>query len=239
MRSSSRLFMAAILLTVAAGFASAQESSEPPPPPAPDVAVPVVPVVELPPIPCGGPRPGPQRTGRRPRAHAHHRSERSCRRARRGGDRRAARAGEASGHDDHARDEEDSEEARRNPEIEAREPFGPLPAAAAPVAAAPSKLDSLTPADAAASTVPAKSIAPAPAAVDSAIVETLPESTEPQTSLGIGGWLLAGIAVVAMVGLITWFRRRRTQRKISIVEFPQFSPELKPLPVSRLLASVV
>ena len=40
MRSVFRLFMASIVLTVAAGFALAQEASEPPPPPAPDAAVP-------------------------------------------------------------------------------------------------------------------------------------------------------------------------------------------------------
>ena len=50
--------------------------------------------------------------------------------------------------------------------------------------------------------------------------------------MGIGGWLLAGMVVAAMVSLITLLRRRRTQRKTSIVEFPAFA-EFKPVPVTR------
>ncbi len=234
MRSAFRLFMASIVLTVAAGFALAQEASEPPPPPAPDAAVPVA---ELPPIPLAAPVEDPNAPPVDPAItltidpSALAVAPAAVAIVEPPAPEKPVVATTTTGVTKKTAKPVAKPVAK--PEIEANEAFGPLPAAAAPVAAAPSKLDSMTPADAAASTVPARSIAPAPAAVDSATVETLPESTEPQTGMGIGGWLLAGIVVVAMVGLITWFRRRRTQRKISIVEFPQFSPELKPLPVSR------
>jgi hypothetical protein len=218
MRSTFRLFMAAILLTVAAGFASAQESSEPPPPPAPDAAVPVVPVVELPPIPVAAPVQDPNAPAVDPALTI---------------DPSALAVAPAAVEIVQAPEPEmvvlttttrrvpkntakqPVEKPVAKPPVEATEAYGPMPAEAGVAAA---------------STVPAESIAPAPAA-KSEIVETPAEGTE--SSIGIGGWLLAGIAVAAMVGLITWFRRRRTQRKTSIVEFPQFSPELKPLPVSR------
>ncbi len=104
------------------------------------------------------------------------------------------------------------------PLMEATESYGPMPAKAAVAAA---------------STAPASSNAPPPPPpAKSVIVETPVEKTEPGTSIGIGGWLLAGIVVAAMVSLITLLRRRRTQRKTSIVEFPSFSPELKPIPVT-------
>ena len=105
------------------------------------------------------------------------------------------------------------------PLMEATEAYGPMPAEAGVAAA---------------STAPASSNAPPPPpAAKSVIVETPAEKTEPRTSIGIGGWLLAGIVVAAMVSLITLLRRRRTQRKTSIVEFPAFSPEFKPIPVTR------
>src|ERR1700674_201870 len=52
MRSTFRLFMAAILFTAVAGVVSAQDASAAPPPAAPDV---VKPVDQLPPIPIAAP----------------------------------------------------------------------------------------------------------------------------------------------------------------------------------------
>ena len=52
--------------------------------------------------------------------------------------------------------------------------------------------------------------------------------------MGLGGWLLAGVVVAAMVGIITLLRRRRTVRKTSIMGLAASSPDLIPVPVSRL-----
>ena len=214
MRSAFRLFMASIVLTVAAGFAWAQESSEPPPPPVPDAAVPVA---ELPPIPrsrCARPT---QRTGRRPCAHAHHRSERPRRRARRGPDRPVPRAGDR-GHDDYPRitkktAKQPVEKPVEKPLMEATESYGPLPAKARPVAAGEQRRRR-------AGEHGARQEQRAPAAAAVGDRRDSPRENRARTSIGIGGWLLAGIVVAAMVSLITLLRRRRTQRKTSIVEFP-------------------
>ena len=222
MRSKSRLFMAAILLTLAAGFASAQESSEPPPPPAPDVAVPL-PVVELPPIPFGvaAPVPDPNAPAVDPALTI---------------DPSVLAVAPAAVAIVQAPEPEivvPTTTARRvkkntakqpvekpvaKPAIEATEAYGPKPMpAAAPVAAA--------------STAPAESNAPPPAA-KSVIVETPADRSETRASMGIGSWLLAGMVVAAMVGLITLLRRRRTLTKPSVVEFPAFG-EFKSVPVTR------
>ena len=103
------------------------------------------------------------------------------------------------------------------PLMEATESYGPMPANAS----------------VAASSTASSNAPPPPPAAKSVIVETPVEKTEPGTSIGIGGWLLAGIVVAAMVSLITLLRRRKTQRKTSIVEFPAFIPEFKPIPVTR------
>ena len=102
--------------------------------------------------------------------------------------------------------------------MEATESYGPMPAKASVAAA---------------STAPASSNAPPPPpAAKSVIVETPVEKTEPRTSMGIGSWLLAGMVVAAMVSLITFLRRRKTQRRSPIIEFPAFA-EFKPVPVAR------
>jgi outer membrane biosynthesis protein TonB len=216
MRSTFRLFMAAILLTAAAGFASAQESSEPPPPPAPDAAVPVA---ELPPIPVAAPVQDPNAPAADPALTI---------------DPSALPVAPAAVAIVQAPEPEmvvittstqrvikktakkPVEKPVAKPVIEATESSGPMPAEAAVAAT---------------STATARSDAPPPAA-KSVIVETPAEGTESRTSMGIGGWLLAGIVVAAMVGLITLLRRRRTPRKTSI-EFPAFGPELKSAPVTR------
>ena len=221
MRSAFRLFMVSVLFTVAAGFASAQESSEPPPPPAPDVAVPVVPVVELPPIPVlvAAPVPDPNAPAVDPAltidpsvlAVAPAAVE-------------VVQAPEpeivvpttATRRTTKKTAKQPVEKPVEKPLMEATESIGPMPAKAAVAAA---------------STAPASSNAPPPAA-KSVIVETPVEKTEPRTSMGIGSWLLAGMVVAAMVSLITLLRRRKTQRKPPIVEFPAFA-EFKPVPVVR------
>ena len=229
MRSAFRLFMASIVLTVAAGFAFAQESSEPPPPPVPDAAVPVV-ELPLPPIPLvvAAPVPDPNAPAVDPALTI----DPSV----------LAVAPAAVGSEDVAivqvpepqivvpttttrrtakkTAKQPVEKPVAKPLMEATGSYGPMPAKASVAAV---------------STAPASSNAPPPPpppAAKSVIVETPVEKTEPRTSMGIGGWLLAGIVVAAMASLITLLRRRKTQRKTSIVEFPAFA-EFKPAPVTR------
>ena len=232
MRSTFRLFMAAILLTVAAGFASAQESSEPPPPPAPDAAVPVA---ELPPIPDPrrrAPRPGPERTGRRPRASTIDPSALAV-----------APAAVAIAEPPAPEKPVVTTTTKRVTKKTVKKPVGKPAVEANGI---PRRRSRGGTAAVAHGRKPAcrsgrrgehgarqERRAPAACSRIGGRRDSCRGHRASDRSMGIGGWLLAGIVVVAMFGLITWFRRRRTQRKTSIVEFPQFSPELKPLPVSR------
>ena len=51
--------------------------------------------------------------------------------------------------------------------------------------------------------------------------------------MGVGGWLLAGVVIMALVGIITLIRRRKTRSRTSIVDFTNPSLNLKPAPVTR------
>ena len=84
------------------------------------------------------------------------------------------------------------------------------------------------PPNAAASTEPAKSVVPPPPAANPVAVETLTEETASERTMGIGGWLLAGLAVAALFILITLYRRRKSNRKTSIPDFTG-AQDLKPL----------
>lgn len=235
MRSAFRLFMAAMLLTVAAGFASAQEASAPPPPPAPDVAAPVAVLPELP-VTATAPVPDPNllavdpavtidpsALAVAPAAVAIVQPEPE-----------KAVVTTTTTHVTKKTAKKPADVPVAKPAVVAAQAIEPLPApaAAATAPAASSALESLPPANASASTVPAKSQAPPPAALKSVIVETPAEGT--RASMGLGGWLLAGVVVAAMVGIITLLRRRRTVRKTSIMGLAASSPDLIPVPVSRL-----
>ena len=87
------------------------------------------------------------------------------------------------------------------------------------------------PSDAAANAVAPKSIAPPPAAAKAPAAENLPVETK--TTMGIGGWLLAGIVVAALFGGITLIRRRKTRSRTSIVEGANLTLDLEPVPVPR------
>jgi outer membrane biosynthesis protein TonB len=214
MRPTIRLFMAAILFTAVAGVASAQDASAAPPPPAPDVAQPVA---ELPTIPFAEPNPP------------------------------AVEPALTLGQD--ALTVEPAPPATVDPLV-AEKPVTTTtkrvttkktarkPAAKAEIqvseslqvtapAASTAPADTAAnppPPNAAASTAPLKSIAPPQPAADTVAVE----ETKFQTTMGIGGWLLAGIAVAALAGIITLLRRRQTKRRTSIVDFTTVSPKLKP-----------
>jgi hypothetical protein len=104
------------------------------------------------------------------------------------------------------------------PEIQTTEAF--KKAAPAAGTAAADTTASLPPPQAPAASL--KSIAPA--AANTVAVE----ESKSQTTMGIGGWLLAGMAVAGLAGIITMVRRRKTKKRSSIVDFTTVSPELKP-----------
>ena len=209
MRSAFRLFMASIVLTVAAGFAWAQESSEPPPPPVPDAAVPVV-ELPLPPIPLvvAAPVPDPNAAAVDPALTIDPSVLAVAPAAVGSEDVPIVQAPEpqivvpttttTSRRTAKKTAKQPVEKPVAKPLMEATDSYGPMPAKASVAAA---------------STAPASSNAPPPPpppAAKSVIVETPVEKTEPRTSMGIGGWILAGIVVAAMASLITLLRRRRT-----------------------------
>jgi hypothetical protein len=70
------------------------------------------------------------------------------------------------------------------------------------------------------------------AAAGAASAQTAGGPTPPanitSAEMGIGGWFLAGIALVALAGIISMIRRRKTKTETAIVDFTTISPELKP-----------
>ena len=242
MRFTFRLFMAATFFTIAAGFASAQEASAPPPPPVPDVAVPGG---ELPPVPVVEPVPDPNA----PPVESALTVDPSALPVAPAAVEPAPVEPAAVAPAPVAIVEPPAPEKAvvttttkrvttkstkkpvEVPAVEVKEPVDPAAAAAAAgTAAVDTTANMPPPPDAAASTVPAETVAPAAASVSSDVVETPAEGTESQTTMGIGGWLLAGLVVAVMFGLITLWRRRKTQK---IVHFPGLAPELKAAPVTR------
>jgi hypothetical protein len=63
----------------------------------------------------------------------------------------------------------------------------------------------------------------APAAANTVAVE----ESKSQTTMGVGGWLLAGMAIAGLAVIISRIRSRRTKKRTSIVDFTTVSPELK------------
>ena len=205
MRSTIRLFMAAILFIAAAGVVSAQDPA--PPPPAPDVAKPA----ELPPLPIAEPMAplvepaltlGPTAL--------------------------AVETAAPTAVDPPAAEKPVATTTKRvtkktatksvaKPEIEATDSF--KEAAPAAGTAAADKTASLPSPQAPAASL--KSIAPA--AANTVAVE----ETKSQTTMGIGGWLLAGMAIAGLAVIISKIRSRRTKKQTSIVDFTTITPELK------------
>ncbi len=48
----------------------------------------------------------------------------------------------------------------------------------------------------------------------------------------VGEWMLAGVLIVALFGVITRTRRRQIERVI--VDFTRLAPKLKPAPATRI-----
>jgi len=221
MRSTSRLFLAAILFIVAAGIASAQDASAAPPPAAPDAVQPVdqlkqIPVAEPSTLPVepaltvdpsavavepivaapvvAAPVEAPVPVADQPAA---------------------VTVKSATKRTAHKSAVHPSEAVK--PAAPATVPAA-LETAQAPPAAAPIA-------------APLPSIAPPPAAASIVPVDPL-ATTKPQTRMGVGSWFLAGIVVVALFGIITLVRRRKTRMRASIPDFTG-AQDLKPVLAER------
>ena len=224
MRSTFRLFLAVILFTAVAGFASAQDASAAPPPAPPEVvkpvdalpvisvAVPIAPAVEpapaltadqsAPAVEPAAPVPVVPPEAINPVTTTTKRVTKKT-----------------------ARKPADKAPAHASVPVEAAAPLASTAAQTTPNTAPPEAV--------AATTAPLKSIAPAPPAPKAAAVDSKSGETKVERKMGIGGWLIAGVVVAALFGVITLFRRRRTLRRSSIPDFTALSPELDPALVTR------
>jgi hypothetical protein len=88
---------------------------------------------------------------------------------------------------------------------------------------------------AAASTALLEAVKPPPPAANAAVAETPSDATKSQTTMGVGGWILFGIALVLVFSGITVFRRRRARANVqpSILGFADSTRELAPVLVPR------
>lgn len=218
MRSTSRLFLAAILFIVAAGIASAQDASAAPPPAAPDA---VKPVDELQPIPFAGPNTIPVEPGLTvdPSVMAVEPVV---------AEPIAAAPVEAPVAEKPVATTVTrvTKKTSRKP-VQASEPIKPAAPAVVPAVVETADL----PAAPAPIAPPLKSIEPPPAAANTTAVDPL-EATKSQTRMGIGGWFLAGIVIVALFGMISLIRRRKSRSRASIPDFTG-AQELKPVLAQR------
>lgn len=226
MRSTCRLFVAAILLTAAAGVALAQDANAAPPPPAPPV---VKPVAELPPIPFANPQTSAVEpalaTGQTaptgeplpsvavaPLVPATEKPVTTT--GKRVTKQSAGRPAE-------------------NSSVQMSESFKTAAPVAGPLAV--DAAASMPPSDAPAKTAPPETIAPPPPAAKPAAVESHSEVTTSRRTMGVGGWALFGIVIAGLFLAITAVRRRRaqTQRSPSIVDFTTAPPDLAPVLLPR------
>lgn len=231
MRSTCRLFVAAILLTAAAGFATAQEPSAPPPS-APDVAAPVA---ELPQVPvvAAPPATDPNTPAADP-ALTIDPSALSVAPA-------APVIMEAPAPDKLVV----ATTARRvtkkaatkpvvKPSVEVTDSFQSVPAPAVANTADPSTFEGLSLPKAAATSALPKRIAGAAPAAGAVTVENQPPQTIPQKKRpGIGSWILGTILVLAVAVTAIRFMRGQRRSPTSIVDFTDIHPELAASPVHR------
>lgn len=98
-------------------------------------------------------------------------------------------------------------------------------AAVVSTAAADSPGNAPPPPGVAASTVPIAP-PPAPAAEASGVVNA--EAAPSPREMGTGGWILFALVVVALFGIITLIRNRRPRSRTSIVDHETPSPEMQP-----------
>jgi hypothetical protein len=230
MRSTSRRFLAAILLTAAAGFALSQEASAPPPPPAPDVAAPVAELPQLP-VAAVAPVPDPNAAAVNPAVTIDPSAL------------AVAPAAEATGQVPEPEKlvvttttkrmtKKSSTKPVAKPAVEATDAFQSVPAPAAAGTADPSTFQGLTPPNASANAAPAKSVVPPPPAAKAAPLDRSSEAI-PRKKLGIGSWILGTILVLALGSIAIRFLRKQRRSPTSIVDFTDIHPELKAAVIQR------
>jgi hypothetical protein len=63
-------------------------------------------------------------------------------------------------------------------------------------------------------------VPPAPAAETAAraAVETGVEETESQSGMNVGGWFLAGVGVLGLIGIVFLLKRRGREERLSILD---------------------
>ena len=210
MQSTCRLSMAAILFTTAAGLARAQEPATPPAP-APEVAQPVP---ELPQIPAAEPiapvvQPAVAAEPIAPAVEP------------------AVAAPVAAPAPAEAKQVVATTKRAAKKTVVKHLAEKPVEA---PVV---QSIEPAAPAAAAVSTAPALSVPPAPPAARAAVVESRAAEAAPQKKLGVGSWVLFGIALLAMAGIAVKFMRRPVATPTSIVDFTTIHPEPKPALVTR------
>jgi hypothetical protein len=219
MRTTSRLFLAAILFIVAAGIASAQDATAAPPSAAPDV---VKPVDQLQPIPFAGtntapPEPAltvdPSAVAIEPLVVAPVAA--------------AQVEAPAAGQPVTATVQSVTKRTARKPVVHPSESVKPAAPAIVPAVVETAQAP---PAPAAAPIAPPLGRIASPPAAASA-VDPL-STTRPQARMGAGSWFLAGIVVVGLVGIITLIRRRKTRTRTSIPDFTA-GQDLKPVLAQR------
>ena len=230
MRSTSRSFMAAVLFMVAAGVARAQDSAAPPPvAPEPVVAPVPAPAPELPALPVADPN--------APAVEPARTIDQSAIAvepfvpAKIDPPVAVVEKPEVATTTKRVAKKTVKKPAEKPAEVEVSEIAKPAAAAAGVAAVAADTSANPPPPNAAASTEPATSAAPPPPAADPA-VETLTEEARSERSMGIGGWLLAGLVVASLFALITLYRRRKAKKVTSIPDFTG-AQELKPLVAPR------
>ena len=230
MRSLSRRFLAAMLLTAAAGFALSQEASAPPPSPAPDVAAPVAELPQLP-VVAAAPVPDPNAPAV-DRALTIDSSVLPVAPAVEG----VAQVAEPEKPVITASTSRVTKKSATKPvvkpAVEAQDSFPSIPAPAAANTTDPSTFQGLNPPNAAATSALPKTIAGAAPAAGSVTVENLPQQTIPQKKRpGIGSWILGAILILALAVTAIRFKRGRPISTTSMVDFTDIHPELSTAPV--------
>jgi hypothetical protein len=217
MRSTPRRFLAAILLTAAAGFALSQEAGAPPPPPVPDGAAPVaglprLPVVSAPPVL------NPNAPGVDPAVTI---------------DPSVLSVAPAAGAVAQVPATENPfvTTSTRRATKSLTKPFAKS-AVDANEAFEPVTVENLDPPDATANTAPVQSDIPAMVAAKSAIPET-PAGSGSRSSLILGEWLLVGVLLVVLFTITQMVRRRPNLGRNGLIDLKAL--ELKPRPMATRL----
>ena len=226
MRTTFRLSLAAVLLIAAAGIARAQDASAAPPPAAPDLVV--TPVADLPAIPFAGPAPAAEPAltidqsaiAVEPVVPAVEVAEPPA---------TEQAKSEVTTTTRHVAKKTVKKPAEK-PAAEVSVPAKPA-AAAASLSAADTSANPPPPNAAASSKAePVKSVEPLPPSANPAAVDPV-EATKPPTRMGMGSWALAGLVVLALFGIFTLLRRRKTRQPSSIVQLADLSLDPEPVPV--------